>query len=75
MKFVSLLRVIGTLLTMGAFILQGIALLQAMIYSPFVMTLVCFVAGILYVAYSAGQLGLLEHAATLALARAQQVRF
>ena len=48
---------------------QALALLQAMLFSPFVLTGVCFAAGMLYVAHGMGQLDALIGAAPVLLVR------
>ncbi len=54
-------------------VVQGIALLSAMIYSPFVLTGVCFLVGSLYVLHGMGQLGVVQTVATALFVQASEV--
>lgn len=52
---------------------EGIALLSAMIYSPFVLTGVCFLVGSLYVLHGMGQLGVVQTVATALFVQASEM--
>ena len=54
-------------------VVQGFALLSAMIYSPLVLTGVCFLVGSLYVLHGMGQLGVVQTVATALFVQASEV--